>query len=43
MLRKSILSIFGEIVLKIYSGEQKDEAARNARDQVLLSLGSMTF
>ena len=34
MLRKSILGIFGEIVLKLYTGAKQDEAAKNARDQV---------
>ena len=34
MLRKSILGIFGEIVLKLYTGAKQEEAAKNARDQV---------
>lgn len=38
MLRKSILGIFGEIVLKLYTGAKQEEAAKNARDQVESSL-----
>ena len=35
MLRKSILSIFMEIVLRLYSSEALDEAAKETRDQYL--------
>ena len=35
MLRKSILSIFMEIVLRLYSTEELDETAKETRDQYL--------
>ena len=34
MLRKSILFVFAEIVLKLYSGENLEATAKEARDQV---------
>lgn len=34
MLRKSILGIFSEIVIKLYTGGKLEEAAKNSRDQV---------
>ena len=35
MLRKSILSVFTEIVLKLFTGEKLEDAARETRDQYL--------
>ena len=35
MLRKSILYVFAEIVLKLYSAESLEPAAKEARDQYL--------
>ena len=35
MLRKSILGIFGEIIIKLYSHGKLEETAKNARDQVI--------
>ena len=35
MLRKSILSVFTEIVLKMYSNEKLEDSARERRDQYL--------
>ena len=32
-MRKSVLSILGEIVVRVLNGEQLDEAAKDTRDQ----------